>query len=123
MQFKIQPLSWTTLGIGLATLVLLGNSPIRAQVVPEAASEAAAREFDTDNPNDTNNIFDGRDTNGSSVLNLMNKLQNLNFYTPTAQENRDMINGAANEFRRKQRERESLQNSAVDAPAVVSPTE
>ena len=114
MQLKNYLLNGVVSGIGLTTVFLLGTPSVRAQVVPEAASEEAARQFDVDSTNDLDNVFNGRDTNGSSVLNLINKLQDLNYYTPTPQEQVEGINGAVQDFHRKRRER-------LQAPSVGSP--
>ena len=114
MQFKNHMLNLTVYGLGLATICLLGTQPLLAQIGSEAASEAASKEFDTDKSNDIDKVFSGRDNTGTSVLNLMNKLQDLNYYTPTREEQLEGINGAVQEFHRKQQQR--LQEQSVVSP-------
>ena len=121
MKLNSYLLNSTACGFGLATILLLGSPPLLAQVGSEASSEAAAKQFDTDNPNDLNNVFNGRDSSGTSVLNLLNRLQDLNFYTPSRAEQLEGIDGAAQEFHRKQQQR--LQESSEVTPTAPNPTE
>lgn len=103
---RLQTMLWTTVLCGLGTMVTLSATAVRSQSANDLQTTAPQRPlelFNQEDPNDPANLFSDR-ANGSSVLNLINRIQLLNGKSPQqhAEDLDENLNDAAADFRKKQ---------------------
>ena len=118
MTFKLATLTLSICSLTVGAVALVGEHPTRAQSVPTSTTTIQPlQDFQSEDPNDINNVFSERGNGAGSLLNLLNRLQQLNGRSPGefAEDQSASFDSAVDAYRQKQQEQ-------LQAPSAIPAT-
>lgn len=118
---RLHPALWTTIFCSFGAMAILPVLPAQAQSANDLQTSSPQQPlgiFNQDDPNDPSNLFTDR-ANGSSVLNLINRIQLLNGKSPEqhSEDLNENLTDAAADFRKQQQEQLQQPPTFTDASA------
>ncbi|MGB7417348.1 MAG: hypothetical protein WA902_24340 [Thermosynechococcaceae cyanobacterium] len=107
---------------GLGFMLISANAEAQTALdLQNSPSQGASTTFEReDDPNNLNNVFSPERASGTSLLNLLNRIQQVNSRSPQefADDQNENFNDAVETFRKKQQEGEATSSPpAPTAPA------